>query len=208
MSRGTRTFGVRKTGFVAVLGLGLVLLIGVTGCSSDPLADQYRAGSGKNYIAGDGTVTEIAPENRTEPIIFTGTSETGETLASTDYLGNVLVVNFWYAGCAPCRAEAPDLEKVYQATQPDGVGFMGVNVRDQAETAITFNTRFGVTYPSIIDLDGQAQLSFASNVPPNAVPTTLVLDAQGRVAARILGQLADPSILTTLITDISAESAR
>lgn len=199
--------GSRRKGFLSAFGLGLVLIIGVSGCSSDPLADQYRAGSGKNYIAGDGTVTEIVPENRTEPITFTGTSETGSTLASGDYLGNVLVVNFWYAGCAPCRAEAPSLEKVYQSTKADGANFMGVNVRDQAATVVTFDKTFGITYPSIVDLDGQAQLSFASNVPPNAVPTTLVLDAQGRVAARILGQLADPSILQTLVNDISAESA-
>jgi thiol-disulfide isomerase/thioredoxin len=195
-------------GILATLGFGLVLLVGITGCSSDPLADQYRAGSGKNYIAGDGTVTEIVPENRSEPITFSGTSETGTTLDSTDYLGNVLVVNFWYAGCAPCRAEAPALEQVFQATKASGADFMGVNVRDQAATVVTFDKTFGITYPSIVDLDGQAQLSFASNVPPNAVPTTLVLDAQGRVAARILGQLADPSILQTLVTDISAESTK
>jgi hypothetical protein len=71
---------------------------------------------------------------------------------------------------------------------------------------MTANVRFGITYPSIIDQDGQAQLAFAAQVPPNAVPTTLILDAQGRVAARILGQLKDPSILSTLITDIAAES--
>lgn len=201
----------RKRGFAAtvtaIIGLGLVLLVGITGCSSDPLAEQYRAGSNKNYIAGDGSVTEIPLANRAEPIVFSGLSETGKTLASADYLGNVLVVNFWYAGCAPCRAEAPLLEKVHVATAPKGVGFMGVNVRDQPETVVTFDKTFGVTYPSIVDLDGQAQLSFASNVPPNAVPTTLVLDREGRVAARILGQISDTSILTTLITDISAESA-
>lgn len=207
MSRATRAAGTRKKSVLSMLGLGLVLLVGMTGCASDPLADQYRAGSGKNYIAGDGTITEIAPANRTAPITFSGTSETGVTLASTSYLGNVLVVNFWYAGCAPCRAEAPELEKVFQASKTTGTAFMGVNVRDQPETVVTFDTRFGVTYPSIVDLDGQAQLSFASNVPPNAVPTTLVLDRKGRVAARILGQLADKSILETLISDISAESA-
>ncbi len=205
--RATRSGGARKKTILSALGLGLVLLVGITGCASDPLSDQYRAGSGKNYIAGDGTITEIAPANRTAPITFSGTSETGTTLASTSYLGTVLVVNFWYAGCAPCRAEAPELEKVYQSSQAAGTAFMGVNVRDQPETVVTFDTRFGVTYPSIVDLDGQAQLSFASNVPPNAVPTTLVLDRQGRVAARILGQLADKSILETLISGISAESA-
>jgi hypothetical protein len=87
------------------------------------------------------------------------------------------------------------------------VNFLGVNVRDQAATAVSFNERFGVTYPSIMDQNGQAQLSFASQVPPNAVPTTLVLDAQGRVAARILGQLQDPSILLTLINDVAAEKS-
>lgn len=189
-----------------VAGAAIVALT-LTGCSSDPLAEQYREGSNKNYIAGDGSVTEILLENRGEPITFSGTTETGEKVTSQQYLGNVLVVNFWYAGCAPCRAEAGDLEEVYQETAPSGVNFLGVNVRDQAATAVSFNERFGVTYPSIMDQNGQAQLSFASQVPPNAVPTTLVLDAQGRVAARILGQLQDPSILLTLINDVAAEKS-
>lgn len=183
-----------------------VIALGLSGCSSDPLAEQYREGSNKNYIAGDGSVTEINLDNRGEVITFSGTTETGATVSSADYLGNVLVVNFWYAGCAPCRAEAPDLEQVYTETAPSGVNFLGVNVRDQAATIDSFNVRFGITYPSIIDQDGKAQLAFAAQVPPNAVPTTLILDSEGRVAARILGQLKDPSILSTLITDIAAES--
>lgn len=184
-----------------------VIALGLSGCSSDPLAEQYREGSNKNYIAGDGSITEITLDNRGEAISFSGTTESGEKVSSADYLGNVLVVNFWYAGCAPCRAEAPDLEQVFNETSPQGVNFLGVNVRDQAATIDSFNKRFDITYPSIIDQDGQAQLAFAAQVPPNAVPTTLVLDAQGRVAARILGQLTDPSILSTLISDISAESS-
>lgn len=194
---------VVKKAIAAVAIAGVFLLTGCT--SDDPLAEQYREGSGKNYIAGDGTVTEIAPESRGEVITFSGTTETGETVSSEDYLGNALVVNFWYAGCAPCRAEAPVLETVYTEEKDSGVSFLGVNVRDQAATAITFNKTFGVTYPSIIDQDGQAQLAFASNVPPNAVPTTLVIDKQGRVAARILGQVKDASILKTLIEDVNNE---
>ena len=196
---------MRKLTTLLVAGAAVIAL-GLTGCASDPLAEQYREGSNKNYIAGDGSVTEITLENRGDVITFTGTTEFGDTVSSADYVGNVLVVNFWYAGCAPCRAEAPDLEQVYTESSPSGVNFLGVNVRDQAATVDTFNARFGVTYPSIIDQDGQAQLAFAAQVPPNAVPTTLILDAQGRVAARILGQLKDPSILSTLIKDISAES--
>ena len=197
---------MRKNVAAALIAGVAALTLTLSGCSSDPLADQYREGSNKNYIAGDGSITEINLENRGDVISFSGTTETGETVNSADYLGNVLVVNFWYAGCAPCRAEAPDLEQVYQETSSSGVNFLGVNVRDQAPTIDTFNSRFGITYPSVIDQDGQMQLAFASQVPPNAVPTTLILDAQGRVAARILGQLKDPSILKALITDIAQES--
>ena len=179
----------------------------VTGCSSDPLAEQYRAGSGKNYIAGDGSVTEIAPENRGEPIDFTGTTLEGQTLTASDLRGHPVVVNFWYAGCAPCRKEAPDLEAVYRDVSPLGVSFVGVNVRDGAATAATFNESFGITYPSLTDQDGRVQLAFTSNVPPNAVPSTLVLDSSGRVAARILGALADRSILESILDTVLSEDA-
>lgn len=189
----------------AAAALVVVTAVTLSGCASDPLAEQYRAGSGKNYIAGDGSVTEIAPENRSEPIEFSGTTLTGDKISSADLLGKPAVVNFWYAGCAPCRKEAPDLEAVFQSLTPDGVGFVGVNVRDSAATAATFNKSFGVTYPSVTDQDGLVQLAFASDVPPNAVPTTLVLDARGRVAARILGALADRSILASIIDTVLAE---
>jgi hypothetical protein len=81
-------------------------------------------------------------------------------------------------------------------------------VRDQADTAISFDETFGITYPSIMDAnDGAVKLAFSGSVPPNAVPTTIVLDAEGRIAARIVGQLRDPSILDTLIRDTIAETA-
>ena len=185
----------------AALAVGLVALLSLTGCAQDKLAEQYREGSGKNYIAGDGSITEVALANRGAAITFTGTDLDGNAISSADFVGKVLVVNFWYAGCAPCRAEAKDLEKVYTQFAGKNVAFLGVNVRDGAETAKTFNTTFGVTYPSVTDLDGKVQLAFSSSVAPNAVPTTLVLDTKGRVAARVLGRLASDSILVTLISD-------
>ncbi|KGJ72888.1 alkyl hydroperoxide reductase [Cryobacterium roopkundense] len=187
---------------VGLVALALVL----TGCSSDPLADQYREGSSKGFIAGDGSVTEIAASARGEAIDFTGIGENGETLASADYAGEVLVVNFWYASCAPCRAEAADLQKLNAQFEDNGASFLGVNVRDQAANAMAFNDTYGITYPSVLDVnDGGMQLAFSGSIPPNAVPTTLVLDKQGRVAARILGQVTSPSILETLIRDTVAE---
>ena len=180
----------------------------LTGCSSDPLAEQYREGSSKGFIAGDGSVTEIALADRGEPIEFSGVTETGETVTSDALLGEVLVVNFWYASCAPCRAEASDLQRINAQFENEGASFLGVNVRDQAPNAIAFNETYSVTYPSVLDVDtGAMQLAFSGSIPPNAVPTTLVLDAEGRVAARILGQVTSPSILETLIRDTIAENS-
>ncbi|NQX13141.1 TlpA family protein disulfide reductase [Microbacteriaceae bacterium VKM Ac-2855] len=178
----------------------------LAGCSTDPLAEQYREGDSKGYISGDGTVTEIPVDQRAEAITFSGTDETGGAIDSADYAGQVVVVNFWYASCAPCRAEAADLQAVNAAYADKGVTFVGVNVRDQAPQAVSFAKNYEITYPSIIDTDGAAQLAFSGTVPPNAVPTTLVLDKQGRVASRILGQLQDESILSTLVGDTLAES--
>ncbi|WP_136708159.1 TlpA disulfide reductase family protein [Agromyces sp. H66] len=190
---------------VALVAASALLL---TGCTSDPLAEQYREGSGKNYIAGDGTISEFAEEQRGETIEFSGETVDGGAFDSADTLGDVTVVNFWYAGCAPCRAEAPVLEEVSQSFAGDGVAFVGVNVRDQAGTAASFEQSYGVTYPSILDVEsGTAQLAFAGDVPPAAVPTTIVLDQEGRVAARVLGQLTEASILESIIDTLLAEQA-
>jgi thiol-disulfide isomerase/thioredoxin len=180
----------------------------LTGCTSDPLAEQFREGSGKNYIAGDGTISEFAEPQRGESIEFSGETVEGSTFDSAESLGDVTVVNFWYAGCAPCRVEAPILEEVSQQFGGEGVTFVGVNVRDQAGTAASFEETYGVTYPSILDVEsGTAQLAFAGPVPPAAVPTTIVLDQEGRVAARVLGQLTDASILESIIDGLLAEQA-
>lgn len=190
---------------VAVLAAVALL---ATGCTSanDELADQYRSGENLNYISGDGTVTEFDAEERQAPVAFEGVVEDGSEVSSEDYAGDVLVVNFWYAECPPCRAEAELLEQTHQAYRDQGVEFLGVNVRNQADTALAFSRTFGITYPSIMDADtGSAQLAFAGTVAPNAVPTTLILDREGRVAARILGQVTDESTFNTLIRDTIAE---
>jgi peroxiredoxin len=195
---------------IAALIVGaFVLTLAVAGCSNDSLAAQYASGSGKNYIAGSG-VTEVKPADRGDPIDFSGTTETGAGVSATDYRGQVLVVNFWYAQCGPCRIEAKDLQKLSQKYDGNGAVFLGVNTRDSAHDVASFDSSFGVTYPSILDSSGGAvQLAFSGSMRPNATPTTLVLDKQGRVAARIEGPINDqPSTLDTLIGDTAAESAR
>ncbi|MEW1960910.1 TlpA disulfide reductase family protein [Microbacterium sp. NPDC077644] len=193
-----------------VLGAALAALVAVslTACGTDPVAEQYLSGDGKGYISADGAVEEIPVADRGEPVVFSGVTENGDEFDSADIAGDVTVVNFWYAGCAPCRVEAGDLEDVWQEYGGEGVSFVGINIYDQADTARSFAKTYGVTYPSIMDVDsGAAKLAFASATPIQATPTTLVLDKQGRVAARIIGQIDGTSILSTLVKDALAESA-
>jgi peroxiredoxin len=198
---------MRRAAKAGVAGLVVASALLLAGCSNDPLADQYLSGDGKNYIAGDGTVTEIKPEARQKAVDFAGTTAEGSSVSQADYSGEVVVLNFWYASCAPCRVEAPELAKLSAKYEGQGASFLGVNVRDQAPQAISFEKNYGITYPSVIDTDGALQLAFSVEVSPNAVPTTLVIDKEGRVAARILGQVSEPSILDTLIRDTIAESS-
>ena len=118
------------------------------------------------------------------------------------------------AGSAAVRDPAAEsekralLESVWQEYQEEGVSFVGVNTFDEADTAKAFAETYGVTYPSLMDAKtGTAKLAFAGATPIQATPTTLVLDKQGRVAARIIGQLESASILETLVKDALAESA-
>jgi len=189
----------------SLIAAALALLV-LAGCSADPLAEQYENGTNQNYISGDGTLTVIAIEDRGDPIVFEGETDAGDPISSADYEGEVVVVNFWYAACPPCRVEAPDLESLHQEFDGAGASFLGVNVRDQAATAAGFEKEFGISYPSVIDAnEGNMLLAFAGSVAPNAVPTTLVLDSEGRVAARFLGLIDEPSILRTIIRETIAE---
>ena len=190
------------------LGAGLALSVpfaaAVAGCSTDdPLAEQANAGDNKNYIAGDGSVTEYDPADRGEAVRISGTLFDGSKVSSADWLGDVVVLNFWYAACAPCRKEAPDLVELHNTFAADGARFYGVNIRDEKATAEAFERNFDIPYPSFQDKDGGVLLAMANVVPPQAVPTTLVLDREGRVAARILG-LADKGTLKALISDTMA----
>ena len=195
---------MRKT-LLATLVLGTTLLI--SGCASgtDGLSQQFRNGDNKNYIQGDGTISEWAKASRQAPVVWKGVPENGGVLGSANLTGVVTVLNFWYAGCAPCRAESKDLVALSEEFAKQHVQFIGVNVRDTASTAKAFERNFGVTYPSIIDNNtGSVVLAFTGIVSPQAVPTTLVIDKQGRVSSRILGRI-EKGTLKALIETVVAE---
>lgn len=182
-----------------------VLVLTTSACANDSLAEQFRSGDNKNYIAGDGTVTEFALGSRPKAASWSGVTESGEAISSTQLEGVITVMNFWYAGCAPCRIEMPELIELQTEFLPEGVQFIGVNVRDSAETSLAFARRIDMNFPSVMDAKtGSVVLGFTGVVTPQAVPTTLVIDAQGNVSARVLGRI-DKGILTTLVKTVIEE---
>jgi thiol-disulfide isomerase/thioredoxin len=186
----------------------LVATLALAGCTAqaESLANDYNQGdNGGNYISGDGNTVVIGAAKRGAPVEFSGESDADAPISSTDLAGQVVLVNFWYAGCGPCRSEAKDLEALHEK-YGDQVAFVGVNTSDGAAVAHSFAEKFGVTYPSILDVaDNDVVLAFAGDVPPNAVPTTLLLDKEGRVAARFSGAIESPDVVSTVLDDLLAE---
>ena len=190
---------------LVAIALAVSSVFALSACSSnDGLANQFKSGDNKNYIAGDGTVIEFAKGSRVPAVQWSGVTESGQTLSSDQLSGVVVVMNFWYAGCAPCRAEAGDLvalNKKYGTSAQ----FVGVNVRDSAATAVAFDRTHNINWPSIMDsASGAVLLAFTGVVSPQAVPTTIVLDKQGKVAARILGRF-EKGTLDAMIARVVAE---
>lgn len=196
---------MRQTRVAVALALAASGILALSGCSTnqdDGLSSQYRDGGTKNYVSGDGTVTQVPPANRGDTISFDEVTSDGQPVRSADLRGQVVVLNFWYAACPPCRAEAKHLNAVSERFMDRGVQFIGVNVRDAKGTAEAFERRFNVAYSSVLDNEtGRMQLALSGEVAPNAVPTTIVLDTNGRVAARIVGAIDGPGTLSTLIDD-------
>ncbi|WP_296666201.1 TlpA disulfide reductase family protein [Demequina sp.] len=181
---------MRPAARIAIL-LAVVIALAITLTSCTP----GDAAQSPGYVSGDGTVTVL--ESGGEPLALAGTSFAGEPVDVAELRGQVVLINTWYAACPPCRAEAPDLVEL---DARDDVQVVGVNGRDDAPTADAFDRTFGVEYPTIDDSDGSATAALQGVVAMNAVPTTLVLDTEGRLYARIIGR-ADPSTLRTLIAD-------
>jgi thiol-disulfide isomerase/thioredoxin len=190
-----------------IAGLALALALGTSACSdgTDSISAQAKQGSGKGYVAGDGTIEQIAKAERSTEITVSGTTLDGAALDTSDWQGKVVVVNTWGSWCPPCNAEAPDLQRTWKSLQGKDVEFVGVDLRDSPETGLAFQRKFGLTYPSLRWDGGSVLLQMKGKA--TATPTTLVLDRTGRLAGRISGR-ADASTLRGMVENVLAEDAQ
>jgi thiol-disulfide isomerase/thioredoxin len=189
--------GLRWATVVAAAAATFVVACSGPAPSAGPVVDQ-------SYVSGPGAVTRVPADERAGQIDLPGTLLGGGSFNVADHRGKVVVVNVWGSWCPPCRAEAPGLQRLWTAYKGKGVQFVGIDTRDTTAAAQAFERRFGITYPSVSDEDGQLLLTFRKTLPPNAIPSTIVLDRQGRVAARIVGATTEEK-LRRLVDDVLAE---
>ncbi len=182
--------------------IGVCALVFATGCGAGSPSGE----SGTSFVAGDGSIVILDPAERVSAPILTGETLAGEILSSEAFAGDVVVVNVWASWCAPCRSEAPSLERLSKEFADQGVVFIGLNTRDSDTSARSFVERFGIGYPNVIDRDGVLQLGFRDSLPPRAIPSTLVIDRSGKVAARVLGAASESS-LRGVIEAVAGEPA-
>ncbi|MCO1595639.1 TlpA family protein disulfide reductase [Micromonospora sp. RHAY321] len=173
--------------------LATVAAVALVGCTSQ--------GREKTCTTTSDGIIECAPDQRSAPPRISGDLLTGGTYDVSQARGQVVVLNFWGSWCAPCRAEADDLEGVYQATRASGVTFLGINVQDQRDKAKAFEEG-RVTYPSLFD--PSSRLALDLDIPPNSIPATVVLDREGRIATVIRAAVKQEG-LQPIVERVAAE---
>lgn len=188
----------RRNAPVLVAGAFVTALLG--GCTAEAPAGESVPG----VRAG---VTLPAPEDRTpapvdaEVEVLGG--EDGETLSLADFAGEVVVLNFWASWCGPCRVEQPELNDAAEALADLPVQFLGVNIDDTVPNAQAHEREFSIPYPSLFDPSSGYAAQFGG-VGPRSIPTTILIDAEGRVAAQLFG-VTDFIEVTALADRLASE---
>ncbi|GAB3973967.1 TlpA family protein disulfide reductase [Streptomyces sparsus] len=198
-SRAPRRRPVRRAAALtaALTAAGLVL----AGCGSGDGGDtRGSSGGDTNIVQGTGQITQVAAADRQPAPDIAGETVDGGELRLSDYRGKVVVLNVWGSWCAPCRAEAPNLAKVAEDTADQDVQFVGINTRDlDKANAQAFDRTYGIEYPSLFDPSGKLILKFPKgSLNPQSIPSTLILDREGRIAARALKALGEKELRDAL----------
>jgi thiol-disulfide isomerase/thioredoxin len=185
---------VRRLPAVATAAAALVVL---AGCATGHGAVDVDNGGDFRFVAGTPAGTVIAPRDRASAPTFSGTLLDGSPFTSTSLQGSVAVINFWGSWCAPCRVETPEFSQVASSVADRSVRFLGVDVKEDKQFAQAFMAGRQIAYPSLYDPRGEIALAFR-DYPANAIPSTIVLDRQGRVAAVYTAAVTQKDLTTVL----------
>ncbi|NEY36605.1 redoxin domain-containing protein [Streptomyces sp. PRKS01-65] len=182
----------------AALGAGAaVAALLVSACGS---GGTSGGGGDTHFITGSDGIATVDKGERADAPDLSGETVDGKQLDVDDYKGKVVVLNVWGSWCPPCRAEAKNFQKVYEDVKDQGVQFVGINTRDTSTgPARAFEKEYGVTYPSLYDPTGKLMLRFEKGtLNPQAIPSTLVIDRDGKIAARTLQALSEEKLRSML----------
>ncbi|CAL9275463.1 TlpA family protein disulfide reductase [Streptomyces rochei] len=182
----------------------------VSACSS---GGTSGGGGQTGFVTGSDGISTVKEGERADAPDLSGKTVDGGQIDVDDYRGKVVVLNVWGSWCPPCRAEAKNFEKVYQDVKDQGVQFVGINTRDTSVgPARAFEEEFGVSYPSLYDPAGKLMLRFEKGtLNPQAIPSTLIIDREGKVAARTLQALSEEKLrkmLEPYLKDTSGGSGK
>ncbi|MEU8348694.1 MULTISPECIES: TlpA disulfide reductase family protein [Streptomyces] len=185
----------RRTALAAGAAAAALVL---SGCGDGGAADGASANTG--FVPGTGGIDVAKKGSRTAAPELAGETVDGKHADLADLRGKVVVINVWGSWCAPCRAEMPHLVKVANDTEDEGVSFLGINARDpNIAPAKQFEKEFEVPYPSLYDPVGKLMLRFPKgSLNPKAIPSTVIVDRDGKIAARALKPLGEDELRETL----------
>jgi thiol-disulfide isomerase/thioredoxin len=176
----------RTTSLAALVTGALLSSTALAGCSNDSVGSSGDQG----FVSGKGIITLLKVADRKKPGTVAGTTLAGRHTSLADYRGKVVVVNVWGSWCPPCRAEAPVLADAARDLSGKGVAFLGINSRNPERSGPrAFEERYKVPYDSIYDPGGRTLLAFHGTLTPNSIPSTVIIDSRGRVAASVLGEV-------------------
>ncbi|GAA2795847.1 TlpA family protein disulfide reductase [Streptomyces showdoensis] len=184
----------------------MTIALALSACSSDTNG-KSGGGGDTGFVTNTGGISTVAKGERKPVAALAGDTLEGKRLDVADLKGKVVVLNVWGSWCPPCRAEAPHFAKVAKDLKAQGVEFVGINTRDpNKQPALAFEDDYGVPYPSLYDPAGKLIVGGfpKGTLNPQAIPSTVVLDKNGKVAARSLMAL-DETKLRSMIEPLIAE---